>query len=426
MPDKAIDLIDEAASQVRMRIFTEPDEIKVLEEKIDIISKEKEEAIYNQEFEKAAKLRDIEIQTREKLEKETNKWRKTKNKDIIEIGEENIAEIISKWTGVPVQKLTEDENEKLKHLEEKLHERVVGQNEAVEAVAKAIRRGRVGLKDPKRPIGSFLFLGPTGVGKTELSKALAEILFENENAMIRLDMSEYMEAHYVSKLIGSPPGYIGFEGGGQLTEKIRRKPYSVVLFDEIEKAHPDVMNILLQILEDGHLTDSQGREVNFKNTVIIMTSNLGARHITDKKMLGFNAKTNSISEESSKIINNSEEDKKEYEETKKEVIKELKRELRPEFINRIDEIIVFHKLNNDDIKNITQIMLKQVEERLKSQKYIVEIDSGVVKAILEQGFDNNFGARPLRRTIQNLVEDRISEEILAGNLKKNQKWVLKI
>ena len=426
LPDKAIDLIDEAASQVRMRIFTEPDEIKVLEEKIDIISKEKEEAIYNQEFEKAAKLRDIEIQTREKLEKETNKWRKTKNKDIIEIGEENIAEIISKWTGVPVQKLTEDENEKLKHLEEKLHERVVGQNEAVEAVAKAIRRGRVGLKDPKRPIGSFLFLGPTGVGKTELSKALAEILFENENAMIRLDMSEYMEAHSVSKLIGSPPGYIGFEGGGQLTEKIRRKPYSVVLFDEIEKAHPDVMNILLQILEDGHLTDSQGREVNFKNTVIIMTSNLGARHITDKKMLGFNAKTNSISEESSKIINNSEEDKKEYEETKKEVIKELKRELRPEFINRIDEIIVFHKLNNDDIKNITQIMLKQVEERLKSQKYIVEIDSGVVKAILEQGFDNNFGARPLRRTIQNLVEDRISEEILAGNLKKNQKWVLKI
>ena len=414
LPDKAIDLIDESASQVRMKIFAEPDEIKVLEEKLDIVSKEKGEAIYNQEFEKAAKLRDNEKQIKDKLEKETDKWRKTKNRDITEIDEENIAEIISKWTGIPVQKLTEDENKKLKHLEEKLHERVIGQNEAVEAVAKAIRRGRVGLKDPKRPVGSFLFLGPTGVGKTELSKALAEILFENENTMIRLDMSEYMEPHSVSKLIGSPPGYIGFDGGGQLTEKIRRKPYSVVLFDEIEKAHPDVMNILLQILEDGHLTDSQGREVNFKNTVIIMTSNLGARHITERKSLGFNVKENSG------------EDIKEYNEIKKEVIKELKHELRPEFINRIDEIIVFHKLNEDDIRKITQIMLKQVEERLKSQKYIVEIDTGVVEKILENGFDNTFGARPLRRTIQSLVEDRISEEILAGNLKKNQKWILKI
>ena len=410
LPDKAIDLIDEAASQVRMKIFTEPDEIKTLEEKLEIISKEKEEAIYNQEFEKAAKLRDIEQQTREKLEEETVKWRKAKNKDITEIGEENIAEIISKWTGIPAQRLTEDENQKLKHLEDKLHERVIGQNEAVEAVAKAIRRGRVGLKDPKRPIGSFLFLGPTGVGKTELSKALSEILFDNENSMIRLDMSEYMEAHSVSKLIGSPPGYIGYDGGGQLTEKIRRKPYSVVLFDEIEKAHTDVMNILLQILEDGHLTDSQGREVDFKNTVIIMTSNLGARHITDKKSLGF--------------VNT--ENDKEYEEVKKEVIKELKHELRPEFINRIDEIIVFHKLNKQDIENIAQIMLKQVEARLQKQKYIVEIDDEVVKTIIEQGFDSNFGARPLRRTIQNLVEDRISEEILAGNLKKNKKWVLKM
>ena len=423
LPDKAIDLIDESASQVRMRIFTEPDEMKVLEEKIEVISKEKEEAIYNQDFEKAASLRDAENEARGKYEREISKWRKRKNRNIIEIGEENIAEIISKWTGIPVQKLTEDENEKLKHLEEKLHERVVGQDEAVEAVSKAIRRGRVGLKDPKRPIGSFLFLGPTGVGKTELSKALAEILFENENAIIRLDMSEYMEAHSVSKLIGSPPGYIGFEGGGQLTEKVRRKPYSVVLFDEIEKAHPDVMNILLQILEDGRLTDSQGREVNFKNTVIIMTSNLGARHITEKKSLGFSSRLNLQNEDNK--IKNIENAKNEYEEIKKEVIKELKHELRPEFINRIDEIIVFHKLNSEDIKDITQIMLKQVEERLKSQKYIVEIDDSVVNAILEQGFDSNFGARPLRRTIQNLVEDRISEEILAGNLKKNQKWVLK-
>ena len=410
LPDKAIDLIDEAASQVRINLFTEPDTIKVMGEKIDIIMNEKEEAIYNQDFERAANLRDKEKEAREELNMEMNKWKKIKNKDITEIGEENIAEIISKWTGIPIQKLTEDENQKLKHLEEMLQKRVVGQNEAVEAVAKAIRRGRVGLKDPKRPIGSFLFLGPTGVGKTELSKALAEILFDNENSMIRLDMSEYMEAHSVSKLIGSPPGYIGYDGGGQLTEKVRRKPYSVILFDEIEKAHPDVMNLLLQILEDGRLTDSQGREVNFKNTIIIMTSNLGARYITEKKSLGFGNVEN----------------EKEYEDIKKEVIKELKKELRPEFINRIDEIIVFHKLSEEDIKQITNIMLKQVEERLKNQKYIVEIDDGVVKAILKQGYDNNFGARPLRRTIQNLVEDRISEEILSGNLKKNKKWILKI
>ena len=427
LPDKAIDLIDESASQVRMKIFTEPDEMKVLEEKIEVISKEKEEAIYNQDFEKAAKLRDVENETRGEYEKEISKWRKRKNRDIIEIKEENIAEIISKWTGIPVQKLTEDENEKLKHLEEKLHERVVGQDEAVEAVSKAIRRGRVGLKDPKRPIGSFLFLGPTGVGKTELSKALAEILFENENAIIRLDMSEYMEAHSVSKLIGAPPGYIGFEGGGQLTEKVRRKPYSLVLFDEVEKAHPDVMNILLQILEDGHLTDSQGREVNFKNTVIIMTSNLGARHITERKALGFSSNSVLQLEDNKEKLKKEQilETQKEYEEIKKEVIKELKHELRPEFINRIDEIIVFHKLNCEDIKNITQIMLEQVKERLRTQKYIVEIDDSVVNTILEKGFDSNFGARPLRRTIQSLVEDRISEEILAGNLKKNQKWVLR-
>ena len=410
LPDKAIDLIDEAASQVRINLFTEPDTIKVMGEKIDIIMNEKEEAIYNQDFERAANLRDKEKEAREELNTEMNKWKKIKNKDITEIGEENIAEIISKWTGIPIQKLTENENQKLKHLEEMLQKRIVGQNEAVQVVAKAIRRGRVGLKDPKRPIGSFLFLGPTGVGKTELSKALAEILFDNENSMIRLDMSEYMEAHSVSKLIGSPPGYIGYDSGGQLTEKVRRKPYSVILFDEIEKAHPDVMNLLLQILEDGRLTDSQGREVNFKNTIIIMTSNLGARYITDKKSLGFGNMEN----------------EKEYENIKKEVIKELKKELRPEFINRIDEIIVFHKLSEEDIKQITNIMLKQVEERLKNQKYIVEIDDGVVKAILEQGYDNNFGARPLRRTIQNLVEDRISEEILSGNLKKNKKWILKI
>ena len=411
LPDKAIDLVDEAASRARMKKYTEPVEIKTLQEKKDILAKEKEEAIYNQQFEKAAQIRDREKQVCAELEKIGNKWKTAKSKDITEIGEENIAEVISKWTGIPVQKLNEDDNEKLKHLEKNLHERVVGQNEAVEAVAKAVRRGRIGLKDPKRPIGSFLFLGPTGVGKTELSKALAESLFDNENNLIRLDMSEYMEAHSVSKIIGSPPGYVGFDNGGQLTEKIRRKPYSVILFDEIEKAHLDVMNLLLQILEDGHLTDSQGREVNFKNTVIIMTSNIGARHIAEKNTLGFESNINV---------------KKEYEESKKEVMKDLKKELRPEFINRIDEIIVFHKLNDEEIFKIAKIMLKQVENRLKEQKYFIKIDDSLARMIVETEMDKNYGARPLRRNIQNLVEDKISEEILNGNLQKNKEVVLKV
>ena len=402
----------------------------MLEEEIDIAIREKEEAIYNQNFERAAIIRDKEKQMKDNLEKLLNSWRKQKNHEVTEIMEDNIAEVISKWTGIPVKRLNEDENEKLKHLEEKLHERVIGQNEAVEAVSKAIRRGRLGLKDPKRPIGSFLFLGPTGVGKTELSKALAEILFDNENTMIRLDMSEYMEAHSISKLIGSPPGYVGFDNGGQLTEKIRRKPYSVILFDEIEKAHPDVMNILLQILEDGHLTDSQGREVDFKNTIIIMTSNLGARHITEKKTLGFGNFGSSRDSESG--IENKESEKKEYEDIKKEVIKELKRTLKPEFINRIDEIIVFHKLSDEDMEKIAQIMLKQVENRLNKQKYFITIDTNVskevVNRVLSDNTDKSFGARPLRRIIQNLVEDKISEEILDGKIKKGEekRWVLRI
>ena len=322
--------------------------------------------------------------------------------------QEDIAGVISTWTGIPVSKISETENEKLRHLEDNLHKRVVGQDEAVSAVAKAIRRGRVGLKDPNRPIGSFLFLGPTGVGKTELSKALAEVLFGDENAMIRLDMSEFMEPHSVSKLIGAPPGYVGFDDGGQLTEKIRRKPYSVVLFDEIEKAHPDVMNMLLQILEDGRLTDSQGRTVNFKNTVIIMTSSLGARLITDRKQLGFANKEGEA------------DSKKEYEEIKKEVMAELKKELRPEFINRIDEIIVFHKLNDNDINQIIDIMLKEVVNRLKEQKYDVKFEPDVKEMIAKEGIDKNFGARPLRRTIQNLVEDKLAEEILDGKLVKGK------
>ena len=323
------------------------------------------------------------------------------------ITEENIAEVISLWTGIPANKITEDENQRLRKLEETLHQRVIGQNEAVEAVSKAIRRGRVGLKDPNRPIGSFLFLGPTGVGKTELSKALAEALFGDESAMIRIDMSEYMEPHSVSKLIGSPPGYVGFEEGGQLTEKIRRKPYAVILLDEIEKAHPDVMNMLLQILDDGRLTDSNGKTVNFKNTVIIMTSNIGARLITDKKSLGF-------------VNSNKEDEAKEYENTKKEVMAELKREFRPEFMNRIDEIIVFHKLNDDEISNIIDIMLNQVVGRLKNEKYNVEFDESVKKLIASKGIDKSFGARPLRRTIQNLVEDYLAEAILDGRLDKNK------
>ena len=408
LPDKAIDLIDEAASRARLKTYTEPDSLKELEEELANVTKDKEEAVKIQKFEKAASLRDKEKELKAKYEKEQNKWKNKNNKSVTDITEENIAEVIANWTGIPAKKITEDENERLKHLEENLHERVIGQNEAVEAVAKAIRRGRVGLKDPKRPIGSFLFLGPTGVGKTELSKALAECLFGDENAMIRMDMSEYMEPHSVSKLIGSPPGYVGFDEGGQLTEKIRRKPYSVILFDEIEKAHPDVMNMLLQILEDGRLTDSQGRTVNFKNTVIIMTSNIGARLITDKKSLGFsNAK-------------NTEDTQKEYEETKKEVMEALKKELRPEFINRIDEIIVFHKLTDEEIDKIIDIMLKEVVGRLKDQKIEIELEPSVKKLIASKGIDKNFGARPLRRTIQSVLEDSLAEEILDGKLKKNK------
>ena len=409
LPDKAIDLIDEAASKAKLKTFTEPDSLKELEEKIEEAQKDKEEAVRTQKFEKAATLRDKEKELKEKYEKEQKKWKNKNTKQVTDIAEENIAEVISNWTGIPASKITEDENVRLKNLEKNLHERVIGQNEAVEAVAKAIRRGRVGLKDPKRPIGSFLFLGPTGVGKTELSKALAESLFGDENAMIRVDMSEFMEPHSVSKLIGSPPGYVGFDEGGQLTEKIRRKPYSVILFDEIEKAHPDVMNMLLQILEDGRLTDSQGRTVNFKNTVIIMTSNIGARLITDKKALGF-SQVRSVEEDA----------KKEYEETKREVMDTLKRELRPEFINRIDEIIVFHKLTDTEISEIIDIMLKEVTNRLALQKIKIELEPEVKELIASKGIDKNFGARPLRRTIQSVLEDKLAEEILDGNLKKNK------
>ena len=410
LPDKAIDLIDEAASKERLRAYTEPELLKKLEKELDKIQKDKDEAIRSQKFEKAAELRDKEFEITEKKEKEEEKWKYKNTKTMITITEENIAQIISNSTGIPTDKITKNENEKLKNLENRLHERVIGQNEAVESVAKAIRRGRVGLKDPNRPIGSFLFLGPTGVGKTELSKAVAEALFGGEKDLVRIDMSEYMESHSVSKLIGSPPGYVGFEEGGQLTEKIRRKPYAVILLDEVEKAHPDVMNILLQILDDGRLTDSNGRTVDFKNTVIIMTSNIGARLITEKKNLGFS--NNSDSE-------------KDYENTKKDVMAELKKEFRPEFINRIDEIIVFHKLSDDEIKQIIELMLKQVENRLQKQKINIKIDESVKELIAKQGINRSFGARPLRRTIQSLVEDSLADIILENKASnKEQKYIL--
>ena len=404
LPDKAIDLIDEASSKIRLASLEEPDSLKEMEDKIEKMNQEKEAAVKVQKFEKAAKIRDEVNKLKEELEEEKNKWKSKKTKSIPKLTEEDIAKTIASWTGIPAAKITQDENKKLKNLDKELHKRVIGQNEAVEAVAKAIRRSRVGLKNPNRPIGSFLFLGPTGVGKTELSKALAESLFGTEDAMIRIDMSEFMEPHSVAKLIGAPPGYVGFDDGGQLTEKIRRKPYSVILFDEIEKAHPDVMNMLLQILEDGRLTDSQGRTVNFKNTVIIMTSNIGARLITEKKSLGF---TNSSEEN----------ENKEYEEIKKNVMAELKKQLRPEFINRIDDIIVFHKLNDEEINSIIDLLLKNVEQRLVEQGLNIKIDKSVKELIAKKGVDKEFGARPLRRAIQNIVEDKLAEEILDGNIK---------
>ncbi len=403
LPDKAIDIIDEAASMTRMKKYTLPERIKDLEEEIAFTKKAKEDAINIQNFEEAAMLRDKEEKQRIKIDEEKEKWNEKNIKAVTDITKEDIASIVSTWTSIPIQRITQDENEKLRNLEESLHRKVVGQNEAIEAVAKAIRRGRVGLKDPNRPIGSFLFLGPTGVGKTETAKALSIELFGNESSMIRLDMSEFMEGHSVAKLIGAPPGYVGFDEGGQLTERVRRKPYAVILFDEIEKAHPDVMNILLQVLEDGRLTDSTGRTVDFKNTVIILTSNIGASLINKKKTLGFTEKVK-------------EEQQREYEDIKKEVMAEVKRSLKPEFINRIDEIIVFHKLNDKEIEKIIELLLVQVEKRLSDNGYDINIDRKVIEEIKKQGYDKNYGARPLRKSIQTLVEDKIAEEILAGTL----------
>ena len=407
LPDKAIDLIDEAASRLKLKNMTAPPDVREIEEKIEAVKAEKEAAITTQEYERAAKLRDDEKSLREKLRETKENWSKDNVNSDSEVTENEIAEIISLWTGIPVKTLEESESERLLRLEEILHSRVVGQDEAVKAVAKAIRRGRVGLKDPKRPIGSFIFLGPTGVGKTELSKALAEAMFGDEDSIIRVDMSEYMEKHSVSKMVGSPPGYVGFDEGGQLTDKVRTKPYSVILFDEIEKAHPDVFNILLQILEDGILTDSQGRRVDFRNTIIIMTSNLGARLITGggTKQLGFSA------------MDDDAESERDYAQIKEDVLGELKQAFKPEFLNRVDEIIVFHKLTKSNIKEIAVKMLESLGNRLRDNGITAEFTESAVEKISENGFDDNYGARPLRRAIQSDIEDMVAESMLEGKIK---------
>ena len=407
LPDKAIDLMDEAASRVRMEQEEPSEELKSLEEKINALAKDKDAAIAAQDFEKAAQLRDIEKDYKEQVEIERDKRRKN-SQEHRDVNAEDIAAVVSGWTGIPVTRLTEDEGQRLLHMEDTLHKRVVGQDEAVKAVARAIRRGRVGLKDPKRPIGSFLFLGPTGVGKTELCKSLAEAMFGDENAMIRIDMSEYMERHTVSRLIGSPPGYVGHDEGGQLTEKVRRKPYSVVLFDEIEKAHEDVWNIMLQILDDGRITDSQGRTVDFKNTVIVMTSNIGAKALTAAgAKLGFDADEKAEADAD-----------KAYAQAKETVMAELRQTFRPEFLNRIDDIIVFRALTEPEIEEVARRMLKTVANRMETMGIHLDADDAAVKELAKEGFDPKYGARPLRRAIQSKVEDAVAEKMLDGTLKE--------
>ncbi len=407
LPDKAIDVLDEACSKVRLSTFVAPPNIKEMEDSLELLEEEKLNAIKNEAYEKAGEIKQKQNQIQEKLENAKLEWQSKNSRADQVVNADEIAEIISTWTSIPIKKLSEEEGERLKNLEVVLHEKIVGQEEAVIAIAKAIRRGRVGLKDPNRPVGSFLFLGPTGVGKTELSKVLAETLFGDESALIRVDMSEYMEKHSISKLIGSPPGYVGYDEGGQLSEKIRRKPYSVLLFDEVEKAHPDVFNTLLQVLDDGHITDSQGRKINFKNTVIIMTSNLGARNIVEPKILGFS---------------NTEDEKKSYSDMKKSVMDEVKKLFRPEFLNRIDEVIVFHSLSKENVLEIVSILFKALSKRLKKNMNIdVRMTDEAVALIAEEGFDKNYGARPLKRAIQSKIEDKLAEKILDGIFKEGDK-----
>ena len=409
MPDKAIDLIDEAASKVRLKTHTSPPDVRKVEQKIEEYNKEKEAAIVAQEYEKAAGFRDAEQEARKQLEEIKAKWAQDKNKDTQYVNADDIAEVVSSWTGVPVQRLAEEESKRLLKMEDILHRRVVGQEEAINAISKAIRRARAGLKDPKRPIGSFIFSGPTGVGKTEVAKALAEVLFGDEDAIIRLDMSEYMEKHTVARLIGAPPGYIGHEEGGQLTEAVRRKPYSVILLDEIEKAHGDVFNTLLQVMEDGRLTDSKGRTVNFRNTVVIMTSNVGATTIKKEPTVGF-------------VTAGGEKD--EYERMKSWIMEEIKKSFRPEFINRVDDIIVFHPLNDDQLRQIATLMVNNLVKRLAEQDVEVEATEAAKEVIIKEGYNPTYGARPLRRAIQSLIEDRLSEEMLKATFKKGDKVVV--
>jgi ATP-dependent Clp protease ATP-binding subunit ClpC len=412
LPDKAVDLIDEAASKVRLQNATQPENLKSLEDKLEKIKKEKEEAVSNQNFEKAAQLRDEEKNILQELNDKKDNWKTSINKNS-EVGEEEIAGVVSVWTGIPVNKLAQEESERLLNMENILHKRVIGQEEAVESISRAIRRARVGLKDPNKPIGSFIFLGPTGVGKTELTKALAETMFGDEDAMIRIDMSEYMEKHSVAKLVGSPPGYVGYDEGGQLTEKIRRKPYSVILFDEIEKAHPDVFNILLQMLDDGRLTDAKGRMVDFKNTVIVMTSNVGASRIKKQKTLGFSG----IDEDTKK---------NEYEKMKENIISELRRQFRPEFLNRIDDTIVFHQLQREHIKEIVDLMVKELTNRLIDLNITIEITETAKDYLADKGYDIEYGARPLKRVITKMIEDKLSEEILMGKISKQDDIIVDV
>ena len=410
LPDKAIDLIDEAASKIRVNAYVQPSELKSLEEKLEELQQEKEEAINTQNYEKAASIRDQERKIKEDISNNKMKWEKERHSSNMVVGYDEIADIVSDWTGVPVSRMTTEESERLLNLENLLHQKVIGQDQAVDAVANAVRRARVGLKDPNKPIGSFIFVGPTGVGKTYLAKSLADAMFGDEDAMIRIDMSEYMEKHSISRLIGSPPGYVGYDEGGQLTEAIRRKPYSVILFDEIEKAHPDIFNMLLQILDDGRLTDSKGKTVDFKNTVIIMTSNVGATSIKKQSVLGFAVA--------------SEEKKEEYERMKETITEELKRTFRPEFLNRLDDVIVFHSLKEEQVKEIVDIMISDLEKRLAKMDVKVKVTENTKQHIAKQGFDPLFGARPLERTIRKMIEDQVAEEILRGKVSKDEDIVI--
>jgi ATP-dependent Clp protease ATP-binding subunit ClpC len=410
LPDKAIDLIDEAGSKVRLRSYTTPPNLKELEAKLEAIRHEKNAAVQSQEFEKAASFRDKEQKMKEELETTKTEWKEKQGKKESEVTVNDIAEVVAMWTGIPVAKIAETETVKLLNMEEILHERVIGQKEAVTAISRAIRRARAGLKDPKRPIGSFIFLGPTGVGKTELARALAESMFGDEDAMIRIDMSEYMEKHATSRLVGSPPGYVGYDEGGQLTEKVRRKPYSVVLLDEIEKAHPDVFNILLQVLEDGRLTDSKGRTVDFRNTVVIMTSNVGAETLKKNRYVGFNLQDG----------------ERDYEGMKSSMLEALKKAFRPEFLNRVDEMIVFHSLEKEHLREIVSLMSNELTKRLAEQDITLELTDEAKMKISEEGYDPDYGARPLRRALQKHVEDRLSEELLSGTVLTGGKVIVDV